>query len=83
MFSCTVIAEMVKNTLDQHILLYNSYVKNKSYKSHKRRFHHKYLGVRVPAPTTTYDLSRKVSIRTLCCKSLAQLAKQAQVLKTV
>jgi hypothetical protein len=51
---------MVKYTLKQRIVLYDSYVKNKSYKSWKRRFRRRYPGVRIPASSTTLRLVKKV-----------------------
>jgi hypothetical protein len=102
---------MVKYTLEQHIFLYDSYVKKKSYKSCKRRFSHRYPGVRIPASSTILRLVKNVrsagslldkkctrqnamlteetldKIRTRLehspRKSLARLAQQAQVSKTI
>jgi hypothetical protein len=51
---------MVKYTLEQWIFLYDSYVKKKSYKSCKRRVHHRYPGVRIPASSTILRLVKKV-----------------------
>jgi hypothetical protein len=51
---------MVKYTLEQRIFLYDSHVKKKSYKSCRRRFHHRYPGVRIPASSTILRLVRKV-----------------------
>jgi hypothetical protein len=51
---------MVKYTLEQRILLYDSYVKKKSYKSCKRRFCHRYPGVCIPASSTILRLVKKV-----------------------
>jgi hypothetical protein len=51
---------MVKYTLEQRIFLYDGYVKKKSYKSYKRRFHHRYPGVRIPASSTILRLVKKV-----------------------
>jgi hypothetical protein len=101
---------MVKYTLEQRIFLYDSYVKKKSYKSCKRRFHCRYPGVRIPASSTILRLEKKVRstgsfldkkytrqnavlteemldkigarLEHSPRKSLAQLAQQAQVLKT-
>jgi hypothetical protein len=51
---------MVKYTLKHLIFLYNSYVKKKSYKLCKRRFRHRYPGVRIPASATILRLVKKV-----------------------
>jgi transposase len=51
---------MVQYTLEQRIFLYDSDVKNKSYKSCKRRFHRRYPGVRIPASSTILRLVKKV-----------------------
>jgi hypothetical protein len=50
---------MVKYTLEQRIFLYDSYLKNKSYKSSKRRFHPRYPVVRIPASSTILRLIKK------------------------
>jgi hypothetical protein len=50
----------VKYTLEKRIFLYDSYVKKKSYKSSKRRFRHRYPGVRIPASSTILRLVKKV-----------------------
>jgi hypothetical protein len=50
----------VKYTLEQRIFLYDSYVKKKSYKLRKRRFRHRYPGVRIPASSTILRLVKKV-----------------------
>jgi hypothetical protein len=52
--------EMVKYTLDQRVLLYDTYMKNISYKSCKRRFCHKHPGEKVAASSTTFELVKKV-----------------------
>jgi hypothetical protein len=51
---------MVKYTLEQQILLYDSHVKKKFYKSCKRMFRRRYLGVRSPASSTILRLAKKV-----------------------
>jgi hypothetical protein len=51
---------MVKYTLEQQIFLYDSYVKKKSFKSCKRRFRHRFPGVRIPASSTIFRLMKKV-----------------------
>jgi hypothetical protein len=51
---------MVKYKLEQRIFLYNSYVKKESCKSCKRRFCHRYPGVRTPASSTILRLVKKV-----------------------
>jgi hypothetical protein len=51
---------MVKYTLEQRIFLYDSYVKNKSYKSCKTRFRRRYPGVRIPASSAILRLVKKV-----------------------
>lgn len=45
-----------KYTFIQHILLYDTFVKNKSYKSRKRRFCCEYLGVQIPASPGIFKL---------------------------
>jgi hypothetical protein len=50
---------MVKFSLEQRILLYDSYVKKKFYKSCKRRFRRRYPGVRIPASSTILRLAKK------------------------
>jgi hypothetical protein len=42
------------------MFLYDSYVKKKSYKLCKRRFCHRYPGVRIPASSTILRLVKKV-----------------------
>jgi hypothetical protein len=54
---------MVKYTLEQQIFLYDSYVKKKSFKSCKRRFRHRYPGVRIPASSTILRLVKKKCIQ--------------------
>jgi hypothetical protein len=51
---------MMKCTLEQQIFLYDSYVKKKSYKSCKRRFHRRYPGVCIPASSAILRLVKKV-----------------------
>jgi hypothetical protein len=51
---------MVKYTLEQQIFLCDSYVKKKFYKSWKRRFRHRYPGVRIPPSSTILRLVKKV-----------------------
>jgi hypothetical protein len=51
---------MVKYTLEQQIFLYDSYVKNKFYKSLKR-FLLKYSGIRVRASSMYLKLVKKCS----------------------
>jgi hypothetical protein len=51
---------MVKYTLEERIFLYDSHVKNKSYKACKRRFRRRYPGVRIPASSTILRLVKKV-----------------------
>jgi hypothetical protein len=53
---------MAKYTIDQRILLYDTYMKNKSYKSSKRKFNHKLPGVRVPASSTSFEFEKKVRL---------------------
>jgi hypothetical protein len=51
---------MVKYTLEQRIFLYDSYVRKKPYKSWKRRFCHRYPGVRIPLHQRFWDWWKKV-----------------------
>jgi hypothetical protein len=53
---------MVKYTLEQRTFLYNSYVKKKSYKLRKRKFHRRYPGVRIPASSTILRLVKKIRL---------------------
>jgi hypothetical protein len=56
----TSVIDMLKQTSDKWISLYDSYVKSKSYKLCRRIFKHRYLGVCVPASSTIFKLVKSM-----------------------
>jgi hypothetical protein len=50
----------MRYTLEHQLFLYHSYVEKKSYKSRKRRFCHKYSGIRVEVSSTVLKSLKKV-----------------------